>query len=103
MSSCEKAEAMAKVILANILEKAQYYIDGENFNEWLAIIKNFVKEVPLCLECGNILVRRAFTDSWNAENKPADVNEDLYCPNCGLRWAKTPPPHEFFKEAEPSG
>lgn len=101
--SSQQAEARAKGALEDILKQQDYNPDYENLSEWLTIIKNFVKKVPLCLECGNIMVERGFVDSWDAKQKPCDVNRDFYCPNCGLRWSQTLPPHEFLKEAEPSG
>lgn len=94
-------ETKAQGILADILEQLDWSVEDEHVNEWLEIFKTFVKKVPLCPECGNILVRRKFVDSWDVNKlKFVDLNEDLYCPVCGLRWAKTPPPHQFLKEAE---
>jgi len=40
-----------------------------------------------CPRCGGQLENRKFVDSWNEKGEPVDVNEGLYCPNCGLSWS----------------
>jgi hypothetical protein len=49
----------------------------------------------LCPDCGGSLEVRKFVDSWDANDNPADVNEDLYCPKCDIRWLKEHGPHIF--------
>ena len=98
LSSSKQDEARAKGALANILEQHDWAVELENLDDWLGIIKEFVTKVPCCLACGNVLKFGKFVDARDSEDKPCDINEDLYCPNCGLRWAQTPPPHEFFRE-----
>jgi len=46
-----------------------------------------MESVSKCPKCGGQLETRKFVDSWNERGEPVDVNEDLYCPNCRLRWS----------------
>ena len=46
-----------------------------------------MESVSKCPKCGGQLETRKFVDSWNEKGEPVDVNENLYCPNCGLRWS----------------
>lgn len=40
----------------------------------------------LCPNCGEPLEMRNFTDVWDSDKKPSEINEDPYCPACKLRW-----------------
>jgi hypothetical protein len=52
---------------------------------------------PKCPNCGGPLEVRYFIDTRDFEDKPCDVNWDLYCPKCDLRWMDESGPHEFYK------
>lgn len=50
---------------------------------------------PKCPDCGSPLEVRLFIDSWDVvRNKPMDINYDLYCPKCNLRWLKEEAPEK---------
>jgi predicted RNA-binding Zn-ribbon protein involved in translation (DUF1610 family) len=57
------------------------------YNEW----------APLCPKCGAKLEMRKFVDTWDSEGKPHDINENLYCPKCKIRWLDESSPHEFYE------
>jgi len=61
---------------------------------------NWGELMPKCPNCGTELELRKFVDSWDSENKPCDINEDLYCPKCQIRWLSEHPPHHFYKETK---
>jgi len=46
--------------------------------------------LPYCLKCGAKLEKKKFVDAWNADGKPTDISEDLYCTQCGSRFAWPP-------------
>lgn len=50
-----------------------------------------------CPECGSPLELREFVDTWDKDDKPMDINKDLYCPKCDIRWHGEPGPHDFYK------
>jgi len=56
-----------------------------------------LKQIPQCPKCGGTLETKKFIDSYDADDQPADVYSDLYCPKCDLRWLWEPGPHDFFK------
>jgi len=43
-------------------------------------------QFPKCPKGGGLLETRKFIDTWNAQGKTEEINEDLYCPNCKVRW-----------------
>lgn len=59
---------------------------------------------PLCPQCGGFLEIRKFVDSDDRYKDGAtlhyarwklNVNKDLYCPKCDLRWTAEKGPHNF--------
>jgi len=61
-----------------------------------------VDQKSRCPKCGGQLILKKFVDAWNEDNTPskADINEDLYCPECDLRWAPEYGPHNFAELEE---
>jgi len=51
-----------------------------------------------CPNCNTSLQLKSFIDARDFEDKPSDINEDLYCPKCDIRWVQEPGPHEFYEE-----
>jgi len=43
---------------------------------------------------------RRFVDSWGPNDEPVDINDDLYCKKCDIRWLEEDGPHEFFNQQE---
>ncbi|MEM0095710.1 MAG: hypothetical protein QW660_03645 [Candidatus Bathyarchaeia archaeon] len=56
-----------------------------------------MEKKPECPKCGSPLEIRKFVDTWDAEDNPLDVNEDLYCPKCDIRWIPERGPHHFYE------
>jgi len=68
----------------------------EPYIPWLGIVR------ARCPNCGGILETREFVDCWNTQTgEPTDVNKDLYCPKCDLRWAPEEGPHNFKEDWNP--
>ncbi len=44
------------------------------------------KAVGKCPGCGTQLEMRGFTNVFTMDREPAETTEDLYCPNCHIRW-----------------
>jgi len=66
---------------------------GELSNKF-NIKAEFPPTTPRCFKCGGLLVERTFVDTWE-KNKPMDVNKDLYCPKCDIRYGLEEGPHDF--------
>jgi len=65
----------------------------------MSSVKPKPSKISHCPKCGGILEIRKFVDACYGDGRPCDVNEDLYCQKCDIRWEATPGPHDFFKEA----
>ena len=66
------------------------------------LLKNAKPLMPFCIHCGGPLKKRKFVDSWDTKTGEAeDVNEDLYCPKCDIRWSPESGPHQFLEDWKP--
>jgi len=63
-------------------------VSPEVYEDALRTIVEVMK--PDCPLCKIKLEVRKFVDSWKdaEQTKPGDVNVDLYCPHCRVRWAQ---------------
>jgi len=59
--------------------------------------EELMEKKPECPKCSSPLEIRKFVDTWDAEDNPLDVNEDLYCPKCDIRWIPERGPHHFYE------
>jgi len=50
-----------------------------------------------CPNCDTSLELRLFIDARHVDDTPSDVNEDLYCPKCDIRWSQELGPHNFYE------
>jgi len=86
-------------------ELAKFYgnltTKSDLYEQILRHIKLGIKK-PQCLICGEPLEVRKFVDAYNADDTPsqADINEDLYCTKCDVRWHCEIGPHDFYVEKE---
>jgi len=56
-----------------------------------------------CPNCDVPLELRKFVDSYGPNDEPGDINKDLYCPKCDIRWQQEPGPHDFWVEKRVGG